>query len=140
MPEEPMVVRDLSGVGHAGVRPRAGFASEPSRRPEPRPSAPGPFRLTTAADLAGGANAAPGPDRLSTADLEALKPGVSVIHPEYGLGRIVSVEGAGINRKGRVAFAVGPQRTFILSRSPLRPVGRTVPDGPTARRIADGRS
>jgi hypothetical protein len=39
-----------------------------------------------------------------------------------------------------VAFALGPQRTFILSKSPLRPVGRTSPDGPMAQRILDGQS
>ncbi len=70
----------------------------------------------------------------------ALEPGVSVIHPDYGLGRIVAVEGAGPNRKGRVAFAVGPQRTFVLAKSPLRSVARTSPDGPAARRIRDGQS
>ena len=60
----------------------------------------------------------------ATADLDALRPGVSVLHPEYGLGRIVAVEGAGPNRKGRVAFAVGPERTFVLAKAPLRTVGR----------------
>ena len=55
-----------------------------------------------------------------------------MLHPEYGLGRIVAVEGAGPNRKGRVAFAVGPERTFVLARSPLRTVGRSSPDGRAA--------
>ena len=67
-------------------------------------------------------------------DLEALKPGVSVLHPDYGLGRIVAVDGAGANRKGRVAFAVGPERTFVLAKSPLRPVVRSTPDGQPPRR------
>ena len=48
-----------------------------------------------------------------------------MLHPEYGLGRIVAVEGAGPNRKGRVAFAVGPERTFVLAKAPLRTVGRS---------------
>ena len=60
----------------------------------------------------------------SQQELESLKPGVSVIHPEYGLGRIVSIEGEGSGRKGRVAFAVGPVRTFVLAKAPLRPVGK----------------
>ena len=58
----------------------------------------------------------------SPVDVERLRPGTRVIHPEYGLGQIVAVEGEGSGRKGRVAFAVGPARTFILARSPLRPM------------------
>ena len=57
-------------------------------------------------------------------DLDAFRPGVTVIHPEYGLGRIVAIDGAGPNRKGRVAFTVGGERTFVLAKSPLRPVGK----------------
>jgi DNA helicase II / ATP-dependent DNA helicase PcrA len=49
----------------------------------------------------------------------------------------VAVDGAGPNRKGRVAFAVGPERTFVLAKSPLRPVVRTAPDGQAPRRIGD---
>jgi DNA helicase-2/ATP-dependent DNA helicase PcrA len=55
--------------------------------------------------------------------LSAFRPGTRVLHPEFGLGRIVSIDGAGPNRKGRVAFAVGGERTFVLAKSPLRPVG-----------------
>ena len=43
-------------------------------------------------------------------------------HPEFGLGRIVAIDGEGSGRKGRVPFAVGPARTFVLAMSPLRPV------------------
>jgi DNA helicase-2/ATP-dependent DNA helicase PcrA len=137
LPEEPMTVRDLSGVGYRDVRPRPSGGHRPHRRPEQRPAAPPSFRLTTAADLA----AAPGGPVLSVpgaADLDALRQGVSVLHPEYGLGRIVAVEGAGPNRKGRVAFAVGPERTFVLAKSPLRPVGRGNPDGQPPRRGGGG--
>ena len=44
------------------------------------------------------------------------------MHPQYGLGRIVSIDGAGPDRKGRVAFTLGGERTFVLAKSPLRPV------------------
>ena len=57
------------------------------------------------------------------ADLAKFRPGVTVRHPDYGLGRIVSIEGAGPNRKGKVAFAVGGERTFVLAKSPLRTIG-----------------
>jgi DNA helicase-2/ATP-dependent DNA helicase PcrA len=49
---------------------------------------------------------------------------VAVLHPQYGIGRIVAIDGAGPNRKGRVAFTVGGEKTFILSKSPLRAVTR----------------
>ena len=56
-----------------------------------------------------------------------------VIHPEFGLGQIVAIEGEGSGRKGRVAFAVGPARTFVLAKSPLRPMVMPTPAGcPTA--------
>ncbi len=135
LPEEPMSVRDLSGVGYYDVRPRPA-ANWPARRPESRPAAAPTFRLTTAADLgSAGAGTSLTP---TAADLDAFRPGVSVLHPEYGLGRIVSVEGAGPNRKGRVAFAVGPERTFVLSKSPLRTVGRANADGTLPRRAGGG--
>jgi DNA helicase-2/ATP-dependent DNA helicase PcrA len=105
------------------------------RRPEPYPrSRPGPreFRLTTAAELAGsttegrvGPASATGP-----VNLDALRPGITVVHPQFGIGRIVSVEGAGPRRKGTVAFAVGEPRTFVLALSPLRPIGGTAGHGP----------
>jgi DNA helicase-2/ATP-dependent DNA helicase PcrA len=102
--------------------PAAGLPAMPRRYPEPRP-APGHapaaagFKLVTAAELAG-ASCVPGAE-----DLALLGPGASVVHPQYGIGRIVAVDGLGPGRKGRVAFAVGPERTFVLAKSPLRPVG-----------------
>jgi DNA helicase-2/ATP-dependent DNA helicase PcrA len=131
LPEEPLAVRDLSGFGFHDVGPRAPAGNWPVRRHGLRPAAPS-FRLTTAAELGSATGgAAPAP---AAADLEALRPGVSVLHPDYGLGKIVAVDGAGPNRKGRVAFAVGPERTFVLAKSPLRPVGRGNPDVPPPRR------
>jgi DNA helicase-2/ATP-dependent DNA helicase PcrA len=112
LPEEGIEVRDRSGYGGSPMPAR--------RTPAPRPGWPaaGGFRLTTAAALQG-TTPAPAP----AASLDAFQPGVRVMHPEYGLGRIVAIEGAGPNRKGRVAFALGGERTFVLAQSPLRPVG-----------------
>jgi DNA helicase II / ATP-dependent DNA helicase PcrA len=114
LPEEPMIVRDLSGTESLSLP--IGW-----RRPEPRPasvsasiSGPRELRLTTAAELAG----APAP--VSGDHLSAFRPGASVLHPQYGLGRIIAIDGAGPNRKGRIAFTLGGERTFILAKSPLR--------------------
>jgi DNA helicase-2/ATP-dependent DNA helicase PcrA len=70
---------------------------------------------------------------VSHPDLDAFRPGTSVIHPEFGLGRIVAIDGEGSLRKGRVAFAIGPARTFVLAKSPLRPVTKPKAGGPAAR-------
>ena len=56
------------------------------------------------------------------ADLNVFLPGLSVVHPSYGIGRIVAIDGAGPDRKGRVAFTVGGERTFVLAKSPLKPL------------------
>jgi DNA helicase-2/ATP-dependent DNA helicase PcrA len=134
LPEEPILVRDLSGVGYSDFRSVFSSGSRSPFRGEPRPAAaPQDLRLITAADLA----SAPGDRRLGWSaghsDLNAFQPGTSVLHPEYGLGRIVAVDGEGSGRKGRVAFAVGPARTFVLAKSPLRPVSKPGPAGPRSR-------
>ena len=63
---------------------------------------------------------------------------MTVVHPEYGLGRIMALEGEGSGRKGRVAFAVGPPRTFVLAQSPLRAVGRPAQAATARRAKGDG--
>jgi DNA helicase-2/ATP-dependent DNA helicase PcrA len=111
LPTEGVEAHDRSGYG--------GPAGLPRRPPPAQVAWSGPpgLRLTTAAQLHGA------PPTSAPRDLDAFRPGVRVLHPEYGLGRIVSIDGAGPNRKGRVAFALGGERTFVLARSPLRPVG-----------------
>lgn len=126
LPEGPIVYRDRSGMdGEANLSSRR-MGSRPVSFDHPRVSGPSPassagFRLTTAASLSGGGRSAStveGPGD----DLAAFRPGVLVLHPQYGLGKITTIDGAGPNRKGRVAFAVGGERTFVLSKAPLRPV------------------
>jgi DNA helicase II / ATP-dependent DNA helicase PcrA len=131
LPADPIEVHDLSGIG-ASLFPRrpaasAGYAGFRSSEPA-RAAMPQEFRLVTAAELPG-ALGGPAAGKLgSTVDLEAFRPGVPVLHPEFGLGKIMEIVGAGPNRKGRVAFGVGPVRTFVLAKSPLRPVGRSAFD------------
>ena len=116
LPSDSMIERDLSEDGETASW--SGWR-RPEPRFEPRPaSSPREFRLTTAAALDGSAPMAR-PD-----DLGSFQPGVAVLHPQYGIGRIVAIDGAGPNRKGRVAFTVGGEKTFILSKSPLRAVTR----------------
>ena len=128
LPAEPMEYSDRSGIQLS--EPQAGRASSSwARRPDPYPRPqknPREFRLTTAAELAGSrAGGGAGPLASGAGNLDDLRPGVTVMHPQFGIGRIVSVEGAGPKRKGTVAFAVGGPRTFVLAMAPLRLVSRT---------------
>jgi DNA helicase-2/ATP-dependent DNA helicase PcrA len=111
LPEEPMTIDDKSGYGGT---------FNPIRRSHDRPSWPAAsgFKLTTAAELGGTSPAS------ATGNLDSFQPGTRVLHPEYGLGRIVSIDGAGPNRKGRIAFAVGGERVFVLAKSTLRTLGK----------------
>ncbi len=122
LPEEAIRVEDRSD-------PVGGLPSWSRRPPESRPPVrtPAPagsgFRMMTAADLAGQAAVVSGPPELA-----GFVTGASVVHPQYGIGRITAVEGAGPNRKAKIAFAVGGERTFVLAKAPLRLVGGRRPD------------
>ena len=133
LPSEPIESRDRSGIELPD--PRVG--RESGTWPRSSGSYPGPqrvpraFRLTTAAELAG---SSAGAGTVGAAgNLDGLRPGVTVVHPQFGIGRIVSVEGAGPKRKGTVAFAVGEPRTFVLALAPLRPLGRSAGGSGTVR-------
>ena len=125
LPEGHIVVRDYSGVGSASSGPWQEHGSRPPIPREPRAAQPPPeFRLMTAAQLAGGPSGFVSAGGAGLADPALFRVGQTVAHPMYGLGRIVALEGEGSGRKGRVAFAVGPPRTFILAQAPLRSVGK----------------
>jgi DNA helicase-2/ATP-dependent DNA helicase PcrA len=109
LPEEAMNVRDVSGLASSGS-----FIAISRQDNRPTPAGRG-FNLTTAAALAAGTVEFRPSDNLSV-----FAPGVQVMHPQYGLGRIVAIDGAGPDRKGRIAFAVGGERTFLLAVAPLR--------------------
>ena len=114
LPDDALIVRDLSEFT---TGPSSSSNSFSSRRNDVAPPPPRTFRLTTAAELGGSASPTAGPS-----DLNAFRPGVAVLHPQYGIGRIVAIDGAGPDRKGRVAFTIVGEKTFILAKSPLRPV------------------
>jgi DNA helicase-2/ATP-dependent DNA helicase PcrA len=110
LPEDPIEWLDRTGL--------SGFAPPPPPRRVPAAATSWPGRLITAADLTSSPR--------STADAtrpDAFRAGMQVVHPEYGLGMLVAIDGLGANRKGRVRFALGGERTFVLARSNLRPIG-----------------
>ena len=77
--------------------------------------------VTTAAALLDGEGAAGKPQAKIDPDVFSL--GMAVTHPEYGLGKIVTLSGAGSRRKATVRFATAGERPFVLVHSPLRPAG-----------------
>jgi DNA helicase II / ATP-dependent DNA helicase PcrA len=117
LPDDAMTFRDLT----RGETPVSSpFPSRPRSEWPKSAAKPSEFRLMTASDLLAGALKPPAFPSLDA--LGEFQPGVAVMHPEYGIGRIISVDGAGPNRKGKVAFTLGGERTFVLAKSPLKAV------------------
>jgi DNA helicase-2/ATP-dependent DNA helicase PcrA len=73
--------------------------------------------VMTAADLLNGTR--------KTAEIPTgFAAGMTVRHPRYGLGTIISVSGMSRNQTLTVEFhGDGKQKTFVASKSPLQPVG-----------------
>ncbi len=88
-------------------------AAAPSAAGASRP----PVVLRTAAELAGAATAA-----APAVSPEAFHLGMVVRHPEYGIGKVLALSGAGARRMATVAFPTAGQKKFMLAASPLRPV------------------
>jgi len=83
------------------------------------PQLPG-VQLTTAADMLAFAEG----KSVSQSSSDEFETGMAVIHPEYHIGKIVSISGSGAKRMATVNFVEYGQKRFLLSKSPLRPVRR----------------
>lgn len=82
-----------------------------------RPTQRARLHLVTGADLADQATT---PSAVSP---DAFQVGTVVAHPEYGIGKVVTVHGAGVQRTARVCFVGGAgTRSFRVAISPLRPL------------------
>lgn len=127
LPDDDLEVRDHTA------------AYEPPKLRKPAVAAPSALtrpRLMTGADLArlSGGNghdagtsspapsASPAPG--APGDLDSFRPGVTVLHASYGVGRITAIDGAGPNRKGKIMFPGVGEKTFVLAKTPLRLLGR----------------
>ena len=124
LPRGEMAVESPSGGGSKLPAPRIEPADEtayeePVFRAE-RPAAAAPampaMGLKTAAELAnGGPTPTPSPD--------VFEHGMLVLHPEFGLGRIVALSGSGSERTATVDFSSrAGRKKLVLHASPLRPV------------------
>jgi DNA helicase-2/ATP-dependent DNA helicase PcrA len=100
-----------------------GHAARITRHRPPQRTAEAPRAalrsVVTAAELAG--HVAPGHVTGEPCDVEGLEEGMTVSHPEYGLGKIVSLSGSGNNKRATVGFAMSGEKTFVLAYSKLRP-------------------
>jgi DNA helicase-2/ATP-dependent DNA helicase PcrA len=76
-------------------------------------------QVTTAAALAGASE--PAETRIPP---DAFAQGMTVIHPEHGVGKIVALSGSGKNRRATVRFVTAGEKSYILVHSPLRPAGK----------------
>jgi DNA helicase-2/ATP-dependent DNA helicase PcrA len=54
---------------------------------------------------------------------DLFKQGMTIMHPEYGPGKIVALSGSGKNRRATIQFAAVGQKKIILAHSPVRPAG-----------------
>jgi DNA helicase-2/ATP-dependent DNA helicase PcrA len=106
-----------NGSSLAGLQTAAQLAE--SRGESPAAPETAASRMTTALAV--------GPARGATRPMspEVFHQGMAVVHPEYGLGKIVALSGTGDQRKATVAFVSDAgQRTFVLRVSPLKPAVR----------------
>jgi len=115
LPEDDSIdSRDLTDSGEYAT-PRIRRALEPTHG-----QGPSGFRLVTAAQLrTGSPTGSPGSNSTGKTNWSI---GMMVVHPDYGIGRISALSGIGEGCKAKIAFTVGGERTFLLSKTPLRPL------------------
>lgn len=75
--------------------------------------------ITTAAELAGSSKS----NQHTKVSPDVFAHGMTVVHPEFGPGKITALSGAGKARRATVQFATAGERKFVLVHSPLRPAG-----------------
>jgi DNA helicase-2/ATP-dependent DNA helicase PcrA len=94
-----------------------------ARRPASAPECAAPPSLQTAAQMMASKNSEPAlAGTASRHDPDGFEIGMTVVHPEYGPGKIAALSGQGKNRVGTINFATAGQKKFVLAQSLLRPV------------------
>jgi DNA helicase-2/ATP-dependent DNA helicase PcrA len=78
-----------------------------------------PIQVMTAAQMLHGS--APENTHPDTPAAHVLQVGTRVTHPEYGLGKIMTLAGRGRKRTATVDFVLAGRRTFVLKDAKLRP-------------------
>ena len=96
-----------------------------SQTQESSPSLPS-TPLQTAADMVvdDSTDAASGSDATnSSVDPNQFQLGMTVMHPEYGPGKVAALSGSGNKRTGTINFATAGSKKFVLMYSGLIPIG-----------------
>ena len=96
-----------------------------SQTQESSPSLPS-TPLQTAADMVvdDSTDAASGSDATnSSVDPNQFQLGMTVMHPEYGPGKVAALSGSGNKRTGTINFATAGSKKFVLVYSGLIPIG-----------------
>jgi DNA helicase-2/ATP-dependent DNA helicase PcrA len=115
--ETPIADEEFSDdLGDTSFDFGASAKPEPKEKPSWKVAA---GRVTTAAALAGAAE--PAEARVPP---DAFSQGMTVVHPEHGVGKIVALSGSGKNRRATVRFVTAGEKRYILAHSPLRPAGK----------------
>ncbi|QEG34589.1 ATP-dependent helicase [Bythopirellula goksoeyrii] len=99
-----------------------GAAAKPAQKELTQKSPNWPMvagQITTAAALAGEVQASE-----SRVSPDAFFQGMTVVHPDHGVGKIVALSGSGKNRRATVRFVTVGEKRYILAHSPLRPAGK----------------
>ena len=115
---------------HSGANPASSASVSRASRDPYGPISKPPLsetrpRIMTAGDLArahaaaGGATATP-PPAPARPDPNDFQIGTAVAHPAYGVGRVVSIDGAGPKSKAKVRFATRGEVAFVIALSPLK--------------------
>lgn len=52
--------------------------------------------------------------KLKAIDSGTVVPGMLIFHPTFGAGKVLSLEGLGVQKKAKVIFAEGGTRTLLL--------------------------
>jgi ATP-dependent DNA helicase UvrD/PcrA len=77
--------------------------------------------ITTAAALSEESSIATTEEQLPRVSPDVFQQGMTVLHPEYGPGKIVALAGSGKNRRATIQFATVGEKKIILIHSFLRP-------------------
>ena len=97
--------------------PQSDSQTPPTRPNKPaRPAKPATPQITTAAAMFGGGDQ-------GQQDPNAIGEGDMVHHPEYGVGKVISLNGPERKRKVIVQFLNGDRRNFVLRFANLQRVG-----------------
>jgi DNA helicase-2/ATP-dependent DNA helicase PcrA len=109
-------------------RPTGSRAARGKTPGKPTGKLPAVRTAADVADQAGSMSQAGSVNRGASSPGAAVDPavfrvGMTVMHPQYGPGKVQELAGHGDKRVGTINFATAGPKKFVLAKSPVRPVG-----------------